>query len=307
MVDSVLTSRSGRRPASWRISSAYRPPSPTTNVGSSSSALSFSVRRATSACANAVHETGRATGSSPRLASSGTSSASRSAVTTKASASCSGSAMRSWPPWVNDMTSIVSLAGSSLGAARSSPPVAPMSTTISSRLSSVNTSSDPRRSTVLILVPSTLLWNALREPLRCTALATGTSTDLTRRPTVSRSRPRRRVSISGSSGIVGLQLGHERGVGVSGRDLLGLLLGPALTDAAGRPAHVHGDVEAAGVVGALGQGLVTGRLVEVTGGQLLEATLVVLAAGAAGVGLGHPGAQQPQHEVVGRGHAGAGV
>src|SRR4030095_4248708 len=121
-----------------------------------------------------------------------------------------------------------------------------MSTTISSPLSSVNTSSDPRRSTVLILVPSTRLWNALREPLRCTALATGTSTDLTRRPTVSRSRPRRRVSISGSSGIVGLQLGHEGGVGVARGDLFGLLLRPSVAVATGHAADVDGDVEPAG-------------------------------------------------------------
>src|SRR5262245_11591190 len=273
-------------------------------VGSSSSALSFSVRRATSAWANAVHDTGLATGSRPRLASSGTSSASRSVVTTNASAACSGSAMRSCPPWVNDTTSIVSLAVSSLGAARSIWPVVPMSTTISSPLSSVNTSSDPLRSTLLILVPSTRLWNALRDPLRWTAFATGTSTDLTRRLTVSRSRPRRSVSISGSSGIFALQLGHEGGVGVTRRDLFGLLLGPALAGPAGDAADRHGHVEAAGVVGAFGQGLVLGGLVEASGRQLLEAALVVLAAGPTGVRLRDPAAEQPQHEVVGLAHAG---
>src|SRR5918997_4982834 len=130
-----------------------------------------------------------------------------------------------------------------------------MSNTSSSPVSRVNTSSEPRRSTPFILAPSRRDWNALRDPLRCTALAAGTSTDLTRRPTVSRSRPRRMVSISGNSGIVVLQLGHQGGVGVACRDLFGLLLRPAVAGAPRLAAHRHGHVEAAGGGGAFRPGL----------------------------------------------------
>src|SRR5918998_2127016 len=179
-----------------------------------------------------------------------------------------------------------------------------MSNTSSSPVSSVNTSSEPRRSTPLILAPSRRDWNALRDPLRCTALATGTSTDLTRRPTVSRSRPRRMVSISGNSGILVLQLGHQGGVGVACRDLFGLLLRPAVAGAPSLAPDRHGHVEAAGVIGPLGQRLVAGRLVEVTGRQLLQPALVVLSPGSTGVGLGDPAAEQAQYQVVGLLHAG---
>ena len=198
--------------------------------------------------------------------------------------------MRSWPPWVKVIDDLrCPSAISSLGAARSSRPVTPMSTTSRSPLSSVNTSSEPRRSTLLILAPSSRAWNALLDPLRWTALATGTSTDLTRRPTSrvrdpgggSRSRGAQASSFSNSA--------TERGVGVAGGDLLGLLLRPAVAVAPGHAADVHRDVEAPGVVGPLGEGLVRGLLVELAGRQLLEPALVVLPARAAGVGLGHPG------------------
>src|SRR5690606_11094786 len=181
-------------------------------------------------------------------------------------------------------------------------------------LSRVNTSRRPRRSTPLIFVPSSCAWNALRDPLRCTAFATGTSTDLTRRPTVSRSRPRRMVSISGSSGIavlvvvlLRLQLGHQGGVGVTGGDLLGLLLGPAVPRPPGDAADLDRDAEPAGVVGPLRDRLVARGLVEVPGRQLLQPALEVLAARPAGVGLGDPAAEQPHDEGVGLLHPGGHV
>src|SRR5918995_6658537 len=267
-------------------------------VWSRSNDLSFSVRRVTNDCANDVHDTGLATGSSPNWPSAGTSSSSSSGVTTNASALPSGSDRRSCPPCVNVIDSKSSLGGSSLGAARRSWPDSPTSNTRSSPVSSACTSSEPRRSTLRIFAPSRRAWNTLRVPLRWVALGTGTSTDFTRPPTVSRSRPRRTVSISGSSGMVALQLGHQRGVGVAGGDLFGLLLRPPVARPPRHAGDGDGHVESTGVVRSLGEGLVARRIVEVAGGQLLQPALVVLTAGAAGVGLGDPGTEQPQHQVV---------
>src|SRR3712207_7738333 len=70
----------------------------------------------------------------------------------------------------------------------------------------------------------------------------------------------------------------------AGGGLLGLLLGPSLARAPGRPLEEHGGIEALGVVGALVADVVAGHLVEAPGGQLLEPRLVVLAPRALGGG-----------------------
>src|SRR5687767_7048427 len=140
----------------------------------------------------------------------------------------------------------------------------------------------PRRCTPVILRPSSLpmksffdLWRRIeRSPLASTVLIF--------LPTTSRSRSRRIVSTSGSSGtgrrllvgevgghVVhnavqhvfdgGLQgtldvvrhLGLQRLPGLPGRRLLGLLLGPALAAAPHGLPQLHGGVEELGVVGAL--------------------------------------------------------
>src|SRR5260221_14718755 len=112
-----------------------------------------------------------------------------------------------------------------------------------------------------------------------------TWTALMRRPTTSFSRSRRSVSTSGSSGT-GV-LGLEGEPGLAGRRLLGLLFRAPLALAPRQLVDEHDRVEELGVVGALVTHLVAGQLVELTGRQLLQSGLEVLAAGP-GRGLGDP-------------------
>src|SRR4051812_19548036 len=147
----------------------------------------------------------------------------------------------------------------------------------------------PRRSMPVILRPSSL-------PMKCFLLGWRrieriplTSTCLMRLPTTSFSRSRRRVSTSGSSGtgahlfscfgIRAVARGRQRPPRLCGRRLLGLLLRPTFARPALLVVDVHSGGEALRVVGAVLPNLVTGQGVEALGGQLLEASLVVLAAG----------------------------
>src|SRR5438874_2094958 len=130
-----------------------------------------------------------------------------------------------------------------------------------------------------------------------------------RLPTTSFSRSRLRVSTSGSSGtgahlfvrpgLRAVTSRRQRSPGLGGRRLLGLLLRPTLARAALLLVDVDGGVEALGVVGPVLADLVVGQGVEALGGQLLEASLVVLPAGAGGGG-GNAVLEQAQDELARR-------
>jgi hypothetical protein len=95
-------------------------------------------------------------------------------------------------------------------------------------------------------------------------------------------------------------VGAQHLPGFACRRLLGLLLRPALAPAAPTVADPDRGQEALGVVRALVDDLVRREAVEVPGRQLLQAGLVVLAAGSEG-GLGDRGAEQVEHELAAAG------
>src|SRR3954469_13234731 len=105
-----------------------------------------------------------------------------------------------------------------------------------------------------------------------------------RLPTTSRSRSRRIVSTSGSSGIGagprvladGWRFREQLLPRVPRRRLLGLLLGPTLATALRPAIHENRREEPLGVVRPLVSDLVAGKLLEEPRRELLEPGLVVL-------------------------------
>src|SRR4051812_25136627 len=105
-------------------------------------------------------------------------------------------------------------------------------------------------------------------------------------PTTPFSGARLVVSASGSFGMSGrlhFLRRQQRGLQLfprpPGRRLLRLLLGTTLARSLALARDQHAGVEALGVVGPVVDHLIARQLVEAAGGQLLEAGLVVLAAG----------------------------
>src|SRR3954447_23936176 len=126
--------------------------------------------------------------------------------------------------------------------------------TSSSPLSSFSTRYLPRRWTAVIFTPSSRAMNCFLV-WRRTVRVPWTSTVLTRLPTTSRSRPRRIVSTSGSSGIVRtclrrLQLAQRLPRGPR-RGRLRLLLGTPLAESPHGPTHLHLGEEPLRVIGPL--------------------------------------------------------
>src|SRR5262245_3143663 len=226
-----------------------------------------------------THDTGSPTGSIPRSESSGTSLVSSSGTVTNSSPNVRGSTKRSWPPWVNVITTCVCFGAGSLVCALRSCPLIRRWMTSSSAVSSLNTRYFPRRSTPAILAPVSLVMNCFFG-CRLTVRVPLTSTALMRLPTASRSRPRRIVSTSGSSGIVAFhgQLGAQPLPRRSRRRGLGLLLRPALALAQQLTAEPYVGIEALGVVRPVVGDRVPRQFGEPPGRQLLEPGLVVLPA-----------------------------
>src|SRR5437764_8412197 len=143
----------------------------------------------------------------------------------------------------------------------------------------------PRRSTPLILAPSSLAMNCflvcrrmVRVPVTCAVF--------TRLPTTSRSSPRRIVSTSGSSGNArGLRL--RRGLELEAQPLpggarggrFGLFLRAALARTSHVAADAHLREELLGVIGPFVADRVPRRFGEVPRHQLLQPRFVVLASG----------------------------
>src|SRR5262245_16522448 len=189
----------------------------------------------------------------------------------------------------------------------------PRWTTSNSPVSSLSTRYLPRRSTPVILAPSSFEMNCffvcrrtVRVPLTCAVF--------TRFPTTSRSRPRRMVSTSGSSGIsvrfdrpgaIGDGLRLTRGAEVVPQCLprgpsggrLRLFLRSPFALASHLSPHPHFREEALRMIRSLVADAVSRELGEMTRRQLLEPGLVVLAAGAF-AGLADAVAEQPEHESL---------
>src|SRR5581483_10246506 len=268
-------------------------PSPAMNAWSMSNGLSFVVRESNSS-RNFTHGMGSSTGSMPSDASSGTSFVNSSGAVMNTSPNVRGSTKRNCPPCVNVMTTCVCLTTSSFACARSSWPLMRRWNTSSSPVSSFSTRYFPRRSTPVIFAPSSLVTNCffvwrrtVRVPVTCAVF--------TRLPTTSRSRPRRIVSTSGSSGIGarvdrhravrdGLRLAH--GVELLPQSLprrsrgrrFRLLLRPALAPPPQLAVHAHLRVEPLRVIRTLVAHRVPRQLGEVPSHELLQARLVVLTA-----------------------------
>src|SRR6266511_1626555 len=294
-------------------------PMPARNFWSISSVLSFMCFEATRR-PKLSHDIASSSGSMPRCASSDTSFSTVSSSVTNISPNVRGSMKRSWPPCVNVITTCVCFETvSRVPLARMSCPDIPRWITSTSPPSSVARMYLPRRSTPVIRFPTSLFANCLR--LWCLRIdrIPSASTDLTRLPTISRSRSRRTTSTSGNSGIVCLRWGpigprRDRAPLLARRrDLTlaeiaprhpgGRLLRVLLRSTLARPPRLapqhHGREEPLRVVGSLVAHLVAGQLVERLGRQLLEARLVVVAT-RAGCALDDAGLEQPQHELARR-------
>src|SRR4051812_2821688 len=226
----------------------------------------------------------------PRCASSVTCFSTLSTSVTNISPNVRGSTKRSWPPCVNVITTWVCFAiGSRAVLLRRSWPDMPRWITSTSSPSSRQRRYFPRRSTPVIFLPTSRLANCLRLWWRRTARMPSASTFLIFLPTTSFSRSRRTTSTSGSSGI-----DHSRGGGVGHAelesfprfacgDLFGGLLRTSFAGAVHLAAQQHRGEEALRVVGAFVTDLVPRELVEELRGELLQARLVVAAAGSGGL------------------------
>src|SRR5262245_18995479 len=222
----------------------------------------------------------------PRCASSVTCRSTLSTSVTNISPNVRGSMKRSWPPWVNVITTWVCLSvGSRAVLLRTSCPDMPRWITRTSSPSSRHSRYFPRRSTPVIFLPTRRLANCLRLWWRRTARIPSASTFLTFFPTTSRSRSRRTTSTSGSSGIGfpldpdGRHLVLQPLPGFAGCTLLSGLLRPSLAAPVHADGELHGCEEPLRVIGALVTHLVARHLVEQTRRELLEPRLVVAAAG----------------------------
>src|SRR4249919_2875893 len=180
-----------------------------------------------------------------------------------------GSMKRSWPPWVNVITTWVCLAIASLvPAARRSWPDMPRWITSTSPPSSFTSRYLPRRSTPMNFLPTSAPVNCLRCRYRRIDRIPVTSTAFTFLPTTSFSRSRRITSTSGSSGTLLLPCPDRRLARRhpfprrARRRLLGLLLGAALAVAVGGAVEEHRGEEALRVVRSLVAHLVARQAVE---------------------------------------------
>src|SRR6266545_1148439 len=219
--------------------------------------------------------------------------------------------------WVNVITTCVCLAVvSRVPLARMSCPDIPRWITRTSPPSSLARMYLPRRSTPVIFFPTSRFANCFRLWCRRIERMPSASTDLTRLPTISRSRSRRTTSTSGNSGIVFLRSGRfgpcrdrvrtvarvrdlaEVTPGDACRRLLRVLLRSALTGSPRLAAQHHGCEEALRVVGPFVAHLVAGKLVEGLRCQLLQPRLVVVPAGTGGA-LDDARLEEPQDELAG--------
>src|SRR5581483_1895241 len=285
-------------------------PIPATKRWSMSSSLRRPVRPASDR-PRAAADQPPDSGSGPRWASAATGDGA-----TNSSPKVRGSTKRSWRPSASERTAWVWRATGHSGTVRSSwPDIRRWMTSVSAPSSRGRRRNFPIRPAAPRRAPRR---RATSSPAgwRRTVRAPVTTAAVTSRPATSRSSPRRTTSTSGSSGIVVEggsgrlgRLGGGQGrrfrlglpqplPGHPGGGLLGLLLRPALAPAPGCALEHDVGVEALGVVGPLVAHLVAGHLVEAPGGQLLEAGLVVLPAGALGGG-GDPLAQQAHDQLVG--------
>src|SRR5829696_3971596 len=231
-------------------------------------------RRARTSRAKSTHGSESSSGSQPSSSRPGASSASRAGSTTKASPNVRGSTKRSCPPWVKSITTWVCFALGVFGVAFSSWPLMRRWKTSHSPESSTITRYLPRRFTVLKVRPTTRVVSSscvLRRTLRAPVI----STALTFFPANSRSRSRRIVSTSGSSGMGGRVLLLESRARFPGGSLLRLLLRAALAVTPARRADEDRGEEPLLVVRTLLPDGVHRRHVEQPGGELLEGGLVV--------------------------------
>src|SRR5579872_1470922 len=283
-------------------------PMPATKRWSMSSVLSGAGRSARSNPKRSQLMTS-SSGSKPRWASSGTCAVSWSAAVTNISPKVLGSTNRSWPPWVKVITTWVCLSSGSLTPlARSSWPLMPRWTTSTSSPSSPNRRYLPARRMELTRRPSSfprnsgpLLWRRIdRLPF--------TSTVFTRRPTTSRSRSRRMVSTSGSSGTAAHLPAQPTAPPDSavpgqgppsnpGGGLLGVLLRPSLAGSLHAAAHEDPGGVAPSMVGTGPFDLVAGQLTHVPQHELLQPGLEVLGPGPRG-GIDDARPQQAEDEAV---------
>src|SRR5262245_588742 len=294
-------------------------PMPARNFWSISRVLSFMCFEATSR-PKLSQDIASSSGSMPRCESSVTSFSTPSSSVTNISPNVRGSMKRSCLPCVNVITTWVCFVmDSRVPLARTSCPDMPRWITRTSPPSSRARMYLPRRSIPVTRLPTSRFANCLRLWCRRIERIPSASTALMRLPTISRSRSRRTTSTSGNSGIVVLRSGLGRpgcdgllSVGRlvvrdlaqvlprdAGRRLLGVLLRPALAGAPRLAAQQHGREEVLRVVGPFVAHLVARELVEGLRGQLLQARLVVVTAGAGGA-FGGARLQQPQHELAGR-------
>src|SRR5262245_7766625 len=241
----------------------------------------WSVSRAFSCCrrdstmrAKSTHSIGSSSGSQPSSAKSGASSASLAGSTTKTSPKVRGSTKRSWLPWVKSTTTWVCFGFGALGVDFSSCPLMRRWMTNHSPESRTTMMYLPLRLAVLNVRPARRLASCAFVPRR-TLRTPVTCTDLTFFPANSRSRSRRTVSTSGSSGMSGGMLLLQTSACFSGGGLLRLLLRPSLALAPARRADHHRGEEPLLVVGALFANEVHRRPVEQASRELLQRRLVV--------------------------------
>src|SRR5579875_122964 len=150
----------------------------------------------------------------------------------------------------------------------------------------------PRRRAATRRRPTSAARNA-GASWRRTERAPSTSTATTRRPSTARSRPRRTVSTSGSSGTLA---GREHGEALVRGGALGRLLRAALAVADDAPAHGDARAEALRVVRALVLDAVARGLEAEARRELLEAVLRVAERRGVAGGRREALAEQVEHE-----------
>src|SRR3954449_8737941 len=158
----------------------------------------------------------------------------------------------------------------------------------------------PRRCTWVTLRPSSSSVNSFLFLCRRTERVPVTSTDLIFLPTISLSRSRRNTSTSGSSGIVVSLLPRlflESGPRHPCGRLLGLLLRTSFAFPVQAVGHVDSREEVFGVIGSFVSHHVTRTPERARRSDLLEASLVVAAAGT-GRGFGDAVLQAAQHDIA---------
>src|SRR3954470_22667885 len=157
-----------------------------------------------------------------------------------------------------------------------------MSATSSDPVSSLAMTRRSRRTTPVTLAPSSRPMNCFLLVWRGMAPEPGTSTVLIRFPPISRSRSRRRVSISGTSAISSFlsygvvpEFSVQALPRVAGCRLFGLLLGSSHPAARRLPVEHHHGTERLVVLGAVLGDLVRDLALRLARHQLVQPALVI--------------------------------